>query len=140
MTKAGTYDWLYQVRDLDRQIKRKRAKLDALRSCLTPGATRYDTPRVQSTPEDKLEAVMVQVDELERQVAALQIRKAEAINDISAAIDMLEDQNEATALTCFYIGGQSMIKVADQIYVSERTAYYIRKRAVRHLTEILEHA
>lgn len=140
MTNAETYDWLYQVRNLDRQIKRKRAKLDALRSCLTPGATRYDAPRVQSTPEDKLEAVMIQVDELERQVEGLQIRKAETINSIADAIDRLEDENEATVLTGFYIGRQPMIKVADQIYVSERTAYYIRKRAVRHLTKILEHA
>jgi len=140
MTNAETYDWLYSVRRLDRQIKRKRVKLDALRSCLIPGASRYDVPRVQSTPEDKLEAVYLQVDELERQVEELRLRLAETINAITDAIDQLEDENEATVLTCFYIGRQSMIKVAAQIYVSERTAYYIRKRAVRHLAELMDRA
>lgn len=132
-----TYDFLMQIRRKEISIRRKETQRDELRACLLPGAVRYDRDKVQSTPTDKMSDVMARVDELDREIEQLRREKATLVIEISDAIEKLEDDNEKTVLTEFYIARAPMTQAADAINYSVRRAYDFRKRGVIHLGEVL---
>lgn len=132
-----TYDFLMQIRRKEIIIRRKETRRDELRACLLPGAVRYDRDKVQSTPTDKMSDVMARVDELDREIEQLRREKASLIIEIGDAIEKLEDDNEKTVLTEFYIARAPMTQAADAINYSVRRAYDFRKRGVIHLGEVL---
>ena len=132
-----TYDFLMQIRRKEIIIRRKETQRDELRACLLPGAVRYDHDKVQSTPTDKMSDVMARVDELDREIEQLRREKATLVIEISDAIEKLEDDNEKTVLTEFYIARAPMTQAADAINYSVRRAYDFRKRGVIHLGEVL---
>lgn len=132
-----TYDFLMQIRRKEIIIRRKEIQRDELRACLLPGAVRYDRDKVQSTPTDKMSDVMARVDELDREIEQLRREKATLVIEISDAIEKLEDDNEKTVLTEFYIARAPMTQAADAINYSVRRAYDFRKRGVIHLGEVL---
>ena len=132
-----TYDFLMQIRRKEIIIRRKETQRDELRACLLPGAVRYDRDKVQSTPTDKMSDVMARVDELDREIEQLRREKASLIIEIGDAIEKLEDDNEKTVLTEFYIARAPMTQAADAINYSVRRAYDFRKRGVIHLREVL---
>lgn len=132
-----TYDFLMQIRRKEIIIRRKETQRDELRACLLPGAIRYDRDKVQSTPTDKMSDVMARVDELDREIEQLRREKASLIIEIGDAIEKLEDDNEKTVLTEFYIARAPMTQAADAINYSVRRAYDFRKRGVIHLGEVL---
>lgn len=132
-----TYDFLMQIRRKEIIIRRKETQRDELRACLPPGAVRYDRDKVQSTPTDKMSDVMARVDELDREIEQLRREKASLVIEISDAIEKLEDDNEKTVLTEFYIARAPMTQAADAINYSVRRAYDFRKRGVIHLGEVL---
>lgn len=132
-----TYDFLMQIRRKEIIIRRKETQRDELRACLLPGAVRYDRDKVQSTPTDKMSDVMARVDELDREIEQLRREKATLVIEISDAIEKLEDDNEKTVLTEFYIARAPMTQAADAINYSVRRAYDFRKRGVIHLEEVL---
>lgn len=131
-----TYDFLMQIRRKESIIRRKETQRDELRACLLPGAVRYDRDKVQSTPTDKMSDVMARVDELDREIEQLRREKASLIIEIGDAIEKLEDDNEKTVLTEFYIARAPMTQAADAINYSVRRAYDFRKRGVIHLGEV----
>lgn len=137
MTLDETYDFLMQIRRKGIIIRRKETLRDELRACLLPGAIRYDRDRVQSTPTDKMADVIARVDELDREIEQLRREKATLVIEISDAIEKLEDDNEKTVLTEFYIARAPMTEVADAINYSVRRAYHFRKMGVTHLGEVL---
>lgn len=132
-----TYDFLMQIRRKEIIIRRKETQRDELRACLLPGAVRYDRDKVQSTSTDKMSDVMARVDELDREIEQLRREKATLVIEISDAIEKLEDDNEKTVLTEFYIARAPMTQAADAINYSVRRAYDFRKRGVIHLGEVL---
>ena len=132
-----TYDFLMQIRRKEIIIRRKETQRDELRACLLPGAVRYDRDKVQSTPTDKMSDVMARVDELDREIEQLRREKATLVIEVSDAIEKLEDDNEKTVLTEFYIARAPMTQAADAINYSVRRAYDFRKRGVIHLGEVL---
>lgn len=137
MTLNETYDFLMQIRRKEIIIRRKETQRDELRACLLPGAIRYDREKVQSAPTDKMADVIARVDELGREIEQLRREKASLVIVISDAIEKLEDDNEKTVLTEFYIAQAPMTQAADAINYSVRRAYDFRKRGVVHLGEVL---
>ena len=57
-------EYLSQIRKLEQSIRWYDTEIDRNRLSLLPGAVRYDTDRVQTSPEDKLAAVAVRIEEL----------------------------------------------------------------------------
>lgn len=137
MTLNETYDFLMQIRRKEIIIRRKETQRDELRACLLPGAIRYDHEKVQSAPTDKMADVIARVDELDREIEQLRREKASLVIVISDAIEKLEDDNEKTVLTEFYIARAPMTQAADAINYSVRRAYDFRERGVVHLGEVL---
>ena len=86
MSKTPATGIMYKVRIIDRTIWRLEIKRDSLKSCLLPGAVRYDLDKVQTSPEDRFSLVMAEVADLDSTIQELKRAKAEAIMDIWAQV------------------------------------------------------
>lgn len=137
MTITDTYNYLSRIRQQEWTIWRLTLQHDELQSCLLPSGIRYDTDVVQTSPEDKLSTIAGAVIELEGRIQQLKHQKARLIMEVTAAIDQLPDDKESAVLTAYYVKRMTMEGVAEAIGNSTQHAYRIRKRAVSHLTAIL---
>ena len=137
MTITDTYNYLSRIRQQEWTILRLTLQHDELQSCLLPSGIRYDKDVVQTSPEDKLSAIAGAVIELEGRIQQLKHQKARLIMEVTAAIDQLPDDKESAVLTAYYVKRMTMEGVAEAIGNSTQHAYRIRKRAVSHLTAIL---
>ena len=120
------------------EIARKENIIAELRSCLLPGAIRYDKDRVQSTPGDQLGETMAKSDEMERQVEDLKAERSALIIRVNNMIEKLENDIERAVLTEWYINRTKPSRIASNISYSERRMYHYKKEGVKHLAEILK--
>ena len=76
-----TYNYLNSVRVLHWRWLRLKARHDELESCLLPAAIRYDKDKVQTSPDDTISKIVAEIAELESQMNAVLLAKAERIDD-----------------------------------------------------------
>ena len=130
-------DFLGQIREIDRAILCKELQRDELKSCLLPGAIRYDKDHIQSSPCNQMEDVMARIDLLDRDIEAMKKDKARFIMDVSDMISLIPSDDEKVILLAFYVGNKRMKAVSDMVNYSLNWTYELRKRGVKHLGEIV---
>ena len=130
------YQLLYAPRRIDQQIGRINAKIRSLRESLQLSGVRYDTDRVQSSPSDRMSAVIAEIDALEHKRDALVDARMKAVEQIEAAADRLSDETERTVLYMQYVGHERMDDIAETIGFSRSRLYEIRSRALRSLDAV----
>lgn len=135
---SEVYDFLTGPHRKRLEIARKENIIAELRSCLLPGAIRYDEDKVQSSPRDQLSETMAKIDELERQVEALKAERSALIIEVNNVIEKLENDIEKAVLTEWYINRTKPSRIASNIGYSERRMYHYKKEGVQHLAQILK--
>lgn len=138
MNENKVYDFLMGPHRKRLEITRKENIIAELRSCLLPGAIRYDKDRVQSSPGDQLSDTMAKIDEMERQVEALKAERSALIIRVNTMIEKLENDIERAVLTEWYINRTKPPRIASNVGYSERRMYHYKKEGVKHLAEILK--
>lgn len=138
MNEDKVYDFLMGPHRKRLEIARKENIIAELRSCLLPGAIRYDKDRVQSSPGDQLSDTMAKIDEMERQVEALKAERSALIIRVNTMIEKLENDIERAVLTEWYINRTKPPRIASNVGYSERRMYHYKKEGVKHLAEILK--
>ena len=116
------YEFLNSARVLHWQWLRLKSKHDELETCLLPAAIRYDKDKVQTSPDDQMSKICVEIHELELEMARVQRRKYTQIEKIERAINDLPDE-ERTALTMRYINRKSVTEIAEKMGYSEQRIY-----------------
>ncbi len=137
MTEIEVKQLLNRPRKIDEEKEKIRTQIEELYASLLPKAIRYDTDKVQSSPTDKQAEVVVRIRELENEEMLLDIKRDEALVEALNAIRKLSDRNEQNVLICFHINGYTEEDTADRVGYSVSHMWEIKKRAIRHLTEIL---
>lgn len=117
------YEFLNSARVLHWQWLRLKAKHDELESCLLPAAIRYDKDKVQTSPEDTISKIVAEINTLENKMNALQLLKAQRIEEIDKAINSLESDEERTALTMRYINRIPVSDIAEAMGYAVPTIY-----------------
>ena len=117
------YAFMNGARVLHLRWLKLRAKRDELEFCLLPGAIRYDVDKVQSSPADGTNQIVIEILELERQMAEIQQRKYIQIEKIDAAISELDSDEERTALTMRFINRAPVTEIAAAMGYAEPTIY-----------------
>lgn len=130
MTNNEAYKFLGQVRGCDNRIKQLSRTIEALRYSLLPGAIRYDTDRVQTTPTNKTEELFARIDELETELAAEKDKQITAILTVEGAIRRMPECKEKVVLLQFYIGRISIQDIADGMGITVRHCYRMRRNAI----------
>ena len=132
---ALVYEHLGQIRVLERQIRRKQLQRDELQSCLLPRAIRYDTDKVQTSPEDVLAETAAAVLNLDKEIEQLRRQKARLIRDVVKTIETLEDDREKLILTAYFVSRMTIRQVADEVHYSPTQTYRIYRAGLLHLAE-----
>lgn len=117
------YEFLNSARVLHWQWLRLKAKHDELESCLLPAAIRYDKDKVQTSPDDQMSKIIAEINDLEVEMAKIQMRKSKQIERIDKAINALASDEERTALTMRYINRIPVSDIALAMGYAEPTIY-----------------
>ena len=125
--------WLGRVRSLNLKIANKNYEIEALYTCIGLSSINYDRVSVVSSPENKFERIIVEIEELKKELEKLQLEKAKLIREIRAKIEKLDDCPEKTILFGFYIKGEEMEKISKELGYELSYCYRLKKRGVKML-------
>ena len=131
------YAYLSSVRDIDLEIKRKSTQHDELETCLIPSGIRYDLDKVQTTPADQLSKVASKVIDLEREIRDLKRLKAARLMEITDILSRLENKDEETVLTEFFVGRIAMREIASSVFLEKSAAYDLRRKGLEHVFPLI---
>lgn len=129
------YEFLNSVRVLHWRWLRLKARHDELKSCLLPAANRYDKDKVQTSLEDTMSKVMAEINELEDEMAQLQIAKAQRISEITKAIHEIPSDEERTALIMRFINRKPVIEIAASMGYAEPTIYKFMNQGAERIAK-----
>ena len=123
------YEFLNGPKFTAEQIQAKKRKRTERLLAMVPGAIRYDTPRVQSSPSDRMSEIMGEVDELDQEIEdlreLLRLRRQE-VADLSRRE---LDEQACRVIILRYIDGLQWRDVAAAVHKSESTVFRIHKDA-----------
>lgn len=123
------YEFLNGPKFTAEQIQAKKRKRTKRLLAMVPGAIRYDTPRVQSSPSDRMSEIMGEVDELDQEIEdlreLLRLRRQE-VADLSRRE---LDEQACRVIILRYIDGLQWRDVAAAVHKSESTVFRIHKDA-----------
>lgn len=131
------YAYLSSVREIDLEIKRKSTQHDELETCLIPSGIRYDLDKVQTTPADQLSKVASKVIDLEREIRDLKRLKAARLMEITDILSRLENKDEETVLTEFFVGRIAMREIASSVFLEKSAAYDLRRKGLEHVFPLI---
>ncbi len=115
-----------EIEDIDRRMAQIRLKYAA------PSAINYsDMPKAHNSEHD-LSDYVSKMDELTDYMISKYTRLRGIEVDIYKRVDRMENQQERELLRYRYIDGMSWTKIADALLTTERNAYFIHGRALRH--------
>ncbi len=135
-SKAVKY--LCKVEDIDNMITKKQEQIDSLRSLASSTALHTDSERVQTSGSgDKIGDCCAKIADLCAEINQDIDDFVDTKADIMHTIDKLDDLEERRLLYCRYFQYMPMIKIAQEMCVSERHIYRMHKTAVQHIAEIL---
>lgn len=140
MTINETYDYLMQLRRIDKGICAKYEKIRSLKNSLLPIGIRYDLDKVLTSPDDRVSKIMADISELECQIESLKAERLVAEAHLREGIEKLEDETEQAVLCVCYIDKSQkgrMKGLAGRLGYSRSAVYKIRDAAVKKLSEIL---
>lgn len=127
--------FLYSVRDEQKEIEELTDRIYEMRMSLLPSGIRYDTDKVQTSPEDKLSECEAKIADysmlLGQKKEALIQRRQQA----QGMIDLLEDSRERQVLDIYFLSVKrlSMEDVSAMIGYSRKQTFRIYKSALQNL-------
>lgn len=125
--------WLLSIRPLDRQIKKERDLIEELYTCVGIQGISYDRVSVVTSPENKFEKIMAEIDEHKKKLTDLQVKKGELIIKINSRIESLGECPEGTILFQYYICGTRMEKISDDLGFALSYCYKLRRKGIEAL-------
>ena len=130
--KSGV-KWLTRPQTIDRQIKEEEYIIEGLYTCIGLQGVSYDKISVISSPENKFERIMAEIDEHKKKVEKLRHVRIKIIHEISSRIEALGECPERTILSGFYVGGVEMEKIAKDLEYDLSWCYRLRRKGIKNL-------
>lgn len=131
------YDFLTAPKRTASKIKAKRWLRAEKLSGMMPGAIRYDVPRVQSSPADRMIQASAEVDMIDREIEQLKNDLREQRREIADTAGSLECKDGMEVIIRRYIDGLQWKDVARAMHKSQSTVFRIHREAVDELDHIL---
>lgn len=130
--------FLYSVRDEQKEIEELTDRIYEMRMFLLPSGIRYDTDKVQTSPDDKLSEYEAKIADysmlLGQKKEALIQRRQQA----QGMIDLLEDSRERQVLDIYFLSVKrpNMREVAAIINYSVQQTFRIYSTALSNLEKM----
>lgn len=131
-------EFLQQYRYADREISTKLLQIRRLRE-IAAKTTKAITPdRVQSSSENRLEAAVQKIVDLERDIQNDVVALAKARHRIEDAVNLMSDPILKEVLRLRYINGMTFEHIADEMNYSCRNVFYLHNKAVKEMGKYLQ--
>lgn len=129
--------FLYSVRDEQKEIEELNNRICELRMSFLPGAIRYDKDRVQTSPSDSVTERMAELGDYEKTLSDKVRELTDKRNRAQKLIDSLDSSIERQVLGMYFlsIGRPRMTDVAKWMQFSVSRTYDLYKMALKHLEE-----
>lgn len=143
VTVKEAFEYLGQIRKVEREMKRLELAIQQASFSLLPGAIRYDKEKVQTSPDDMLTKTFAEIDEMERELKANYKKKAEFLNEIYRTIEerMPEDtevhQIEKNVVVMYFVGRKTIREISAEMNYSVPHIYRLRNNGVRMFAEVM---
>lgn len=128
-------EYLQQIRSERLEIVQLQETVDELIYSLLPSGIRYDTLKVQTSPDDPMVRVMAEVDEYERKIRQHLSKLVDRQNVAFANVGALEKSDHRLVLTLYYLTEERLTwhQVADKMNLSEQRIYQLHNEAIEEL-------
>lgn len=123
------YEFLNGPKFTAEQIQAKKRKRTERLLAMVPGAIRYDTPRVQSSPSDRMSEIMGEVDELDQEIEDLRELLRQRRQEVADLSRRELDEQACRVIILRYIDGLQWRDVAAAVHRGQSTVFADHKRA-----------
>lgn len=123
------YEFLNGPKFTAEQIQAKKRKRTERLLAMVPGAIRYDTPRVQSSPSDRMSEIMGEVDELDQEIEDLRELLRLQRQEVADLSRRELDEQACRVIILRYIDGLQWRDVAAAVHRGQSTVFADHKRA-----------
>lgn len=127
--------FLYSVRDEQKEIEELTDRIYEMRMSLIPSGIRYDTDKVQTSPEDKLSECEAKIADYSKMLGQKKEALIQRRQQAQGMIDLLEDSRERQVLDIYFLSVKrlSMEDVSAMIGYSRKQTFRIYKSALQNL-------
>jgi DNA-directed RNA polymerase specialized sigma subunit len=127
--------FLYSVRDEQKEIEELTDRIYEMRMSLLPAGIRYDTDKVQTSPEDKLSECEAKIADYSMLLGQKKEALIQRRHRAQEMIDLLEDSRERQVLDIYFLSVKrlSMEDVSALIGYSRKQTFRIYKSALQNL-------
>lgn len=123
------YEFLNGPKFTAELIQAKKRKRTERLLAMVPGAIRYDTPRVQSSPSDRMSEIMGEVDELDLEIEDLREQLRTQRQQIADMSRRELDEQACRVIILRYIDGLQWRDVAAAVHRGQSTVFADHKKA-----------
>ena len=133
--------YLGRVRDAERHVEWLRERVANMRMLLTDTSVRLtDMPHSDSPGLQKHETLHAEIDEMDREIAAVEAAKQETISEVSMMLTRLQDPLGQRALILYYLEQKRWTEVAEKMQFSIAQTYRFRDAGLAELEALLRSA
>lgn len=130
-------EFLQQYHIADREISAKLLQICRLREIAAKTTRTITADRVQGSKENRLEAAVQKIVDLERDIQSDVVALAKARHRIEDAVNLMSDPVLKEVLRLRYINGMTFEHIADEMNYSCRNVFYLHKKAVNEIGKYL---
>lgn len=131
-------EFLQQYHYTDREISAKLLQIRRLREIAEKTTKAITADRVQASNENRLEAAVQKIVDLERDIQNDVVTLAKARHRIEDAVNLMSDPVLKEVLRLRYINGMTFEHIADEMNYSCRNVFYLHKKAVKEIGKYLQ--
>lgn len=131
-------NYFQKIRSERLEIEQLQETVEELCYSLLPSGIRYDSVKVQTSPDDAMSNVYAKVDELERKIKHHLQKLVERMNVAYDYISRLEKSEHRQVLTLYYLNANrpTWPVVADKMSYSEQRIYQLHNEAMELIEEM----
>lgn len=131
-------EFLQQYHNADREINEKLLHIRKLRELAAKTTQTLSADKVQTSKENRLEAAVQKIVDLERDIQNDVVRLAKVRHRIEDAVNLINDPVLQEVLRLRYINGMTFEHIADEMNYSCRNVFYLHKKAVKEMGQYLQ--
>lgn len=134
----GAKQYLRQIREERLEIEQLYDRIEELNWSLLPSGIRYDTIRVQTSPDNQLEEICSKIDLCERSLCDHLAKLVDRYNKAVGYVNRLDKSEHRQVLTLYYLSKDrpTWEQVAREMGYSDRRVYDIYNDAIAELEKI----
>lgn len=133
------YDYLFQIRKLNRNINNKIVELEQLKSLTGIKAITYDDDKVQTSGDQEgFAPIVIKIVEMEKEINQMIDELVDKKAEIVSKIEQISDPNIYNILQQYFIQEKSWFQISEETGFSYQWVHELKNRGLAKIQETLD--